>query len=87
MKTKQAIKQYAKKGDQASARLLARELVRSRKAVSRLHTSKAQLNSVSMQLGNQLGAAHAGPAQFVGHSRAHSGPRTVRPPPRSRAQP
>jgi division protein CdvB (Snf7/Vps24/ESCRT-III family) len=56
-KSKAEIKLLSKKGDQASARVLARELVRSRRAVDRIHTSKAQLNSVSMQLTNQLGAA------------------------------
>ena len=56
LKVKAEIKMLAKKGDNSTARILARELVRSRKAVDRLHTSKAQLNSVSMQLSNQLGA-------------------------------
>ena len=53
---KQSIKQAAKRGDTATAKLLAKEIVRSRKAVSRLHTSKAQMNSVVMQMQNQMGA-------------------------------
>ena len=56
---KQSIKQAAKRGDTATAKLLAKEIVRSRKAVSRLHTSKAQMNSVMMQMENQLGACAA----------------------------
>ena len=53
---KQSIKQAAKRGDMSTAKLLAKEIVRSRKAVSRLHTSKAQMNSVVMQMQNQMGA-------------------------------
>lgn len=37
-------------------RVLALELLRSRKAVTRLYTSKAQMNSVSMHLTENLGA-------------------------------
>jgi len=54
-KVKLSIKQAAKRGDRATAKMLAREIVSSRKAVSRLHTSKAQMNSVVMQMQNQLG--------------------------------
>jgi len=53
-KVKQSIKQAAKRGDTGSAKQLAKEVVRSRRAVSRLHTSKAQMNSVVMQMQNQL---------------------------------
>ncbi len=38
----------------STAKTLAKEIVRSRKAVNRLHTSKAQMNSVVMQMQNQL---------------------------------
>ena len=69
---KQSIKQAAKRGDTATAKLLAKEIVRSRKAVSRLHTSKAQMNSVVMQMQNQMGALPVPP-----HSRK---------PPRTRPQ-
>merc|ERR1711951_144805 len=45
-KTKQMLKQNAKKGDTAACKILAREIVNSKKAVSRMYQSKAQLNSV-----------------------------------------
>ncbi|KAM3581925.1 Vacuolar protein-sorting-associated protein 24 [Umbelopsis sp. WA50703] len=51
---KTSIKQVAKRGDTKSCKSLAKELVRSRKHKDRLYTSKAQLNSVSMQLNHQL---------------------------------
>merc|ERR1711920_391881 len=54
-KVKQSIKSAAKRGDMSTAKMLAKEIVGSRKAVSRLHTSKAQMNSVVMQMQNQLG--------------------------------
>ena len=53
---KLSIKQAAKRGDMSTAKLLAKEIVRSRKAVARLHTSKAQMKSVVMQMQNQMGA-------------------------------
>jgi len=53
-KTKREIKLLAKKGDLASAKILAKELLRSRKAKERLYKSKAELNSVSMQLTQNL---------------------------------
>jgi len=53
-KVKKSIKQAAKRGDTSSCKTLAKEVVRSRKAVTRLHTSKAQMNSVVMQMQNQL---------------------------------
>ena len=45
-KTKNMLKQNAKKGDKAACRILAKEIVNSKKAVSRMYQSKAQLNSV-----------------------------------------
>ena len=66
---KQSIKQAAKRGDTATAKLLAKEIVRSHKAVSRLHTSKAQMNSVVMQMQNQMGALPVPP-----HSRKPTTP-------------
>ena len=51
---KRSIKAAAKRGDLSNAKTLAREIVRSQKAVNRLHTSKAQMNSVMMQMENQL---------------------------------
>lgn len=52
---KKSIKDAAKRNDPSVAKMLAKEIVRSRKAVNRLHTSKAQMNSVVMQMENQLG--------------------------------
>ena len=48
-----------KRNDVRNARVLALELVRSRGAVARLYQSKAQLNSVSLQLNENLGAHRA----------------------------
>ena len=45
-KTKVMLKQNAKKGDKAACRILAKEIVNSKKAISRMYQSKAQLNSV-----------------------------------------
>jgi charged multivesicular body protein 3 len=53
-KTKQEIKKLAQRGDVKNAKILAREVVRSGKQKSRLQTSKANLNSIHMQLGHQL---------------------------------
>ena len=55
-KVKKSIKEAAKRNDTSTAKMLAKEIVRSRKAVNRMHTSKAQMNSVVMQMENQLGA-------------------------------
>merc|ERR1711967_113912 len=54
LKVKQSIKAAAKRGDTGSAKVLAKEYVRSQKAVAQLHTSKAQMNSVVMQMTNQM---------------------------------
>ena len=53
-KVKKSIKDAAKKGQMDVAKILAKEMVQSRKAVSKLYASKAQLNSVSMQMQQQL---------------------------------
>ncbi|EPY30658.1 charged multivesicular body protein 3 [Strigomonas culicis] len=53
-KVKVSMKQAAKKNDTFAVKMLAKELLRSRKAVNRMHTAKAQMNSVGMQLQNQL---------------------------------
>jgi len=53
-KLKRSIKELAKKGDRQSAKVLAKELIQSRKAKERIYSSKAQLNSVSMQLSQNL---------------------------------
>jgi hypothetical protein len=56
---RQTIKQLAKKGDNKSARILAREVVRSNKQKDRLSVSKARLGSIGTQLSQQLGTVYA----------------------------
>ena len=65
-KVKKSIKDAAKRGDSGTCKLLAKEVVRSRKAVNRMHTSKAQMNSVVMQMENNLGerACQSGPRRL-----------------------
>lgn len=55
MKVKRSIKDAAKKGDKDVCRILAKEMIHSRKAINKMYSSKAQLNSVEMQMKNQLG--------------------------------
>ncbi|KAK9734503.1 hypothetical protein RND81_04G144000 [Saponaria officinalis] len=57
-----AIREAAKRNDMGSAKSLAREIVRSRKTVNRLHENRAQLNSISMHLGESVAIART-----VGH--------------------
>ncbi|KAL6581340.1 hypothetical protein OROMI_007263 [Orobanche minor] len=61
-----AIKEAAKRNDMGSAKhgemSLAKEIVRSRKTVNRLYENKAQLNSISMHLGESVAVART-----VGH--------------------
>ncbi|OIV99311.1 hypothetical protein TanjilG_17121 [Lupinus angustifolius] len=49
-----AIREAAKRNDMGSAKSLAKELVRSRRTVNRLYENKAQLNSISMHLGESV---------------------------------
>ena len=51
---KRSLRESAKKGDKDVCRILAKELVQSRKAVSKLYASKAQMNSVTMSMQTQL---------------------------------
>ncbi|XP_015594853.1 charged multivesicular body protein 3 [Cephus cinctus] len=53
-KVKQSLKEAAKKGDKDVCKILAKEIIRARKACNKIHTSKAHLNSVSLQMKNQL---------------------------------
>ncbi|XP_060824338.1 charged multivesicular body protein 3 [Bombus pascuorum] len=53
-KVKRSLKEAAKKGDKDVCKILAKEIIRARKACNKLHTSKAQMNSVSLQMKNQL---------------------------------
>ena len=48
-------KKLQKEGHSSSIRILAREIVNTRKAIERMYTAKAQLNSVSMQLQTTAG--------------------------------
>ncbi|TYJ38456.1 hypothetical protein E1A91_A05G444300v1 [Gossypium mustelinum] len=57
-----AIREAAKRNDMGSAKALAKETVMSRKAVNRLYENKAQLNSISMHLGESVAIART-----VGH--------------------
>eukprot|EP00668_Euglena_longa_P032395 GGOE01041711.1.p1 GENE.GGOE01041711.1~~GGOE01041711.1.p1 ORF type:complete len:216 (+),score=91.41 GGOE01041711.1:102-749(+) len=49
-KVTKGLREAAKKNEEPVVRILAKELVRSRKAKNRLFTSKAQINSVRLQL-------------------------------------
>jgi charged multivesicular body protein 3 len=57
MKTKKLIKESAKRNDSKSCMLLAKEIVKARKQKDRIITSKAQLNSLGMQMQQQLSVA------------------------------
>jgi len=53
-KVANSMKQAAKKGDKDVCKVLAREVVNSRKAVNKMYASKAHINSIQMQMQNQL---------------------------------
>ncbi|KAJ0266609.1 Vacuolar protein sorting-associated protein 24 1 [Hirschfeldia incana] len=57
-----AIKEAAKRNDMVSAKALAKEIVSSRRTVNRLYENKAQMNSISMHLGESVAVART-----VGH--------------------
>lgn len=48
------MKEAAKKGDKDVCKILAKEIIRARKTCNKLYTSKAHMNSVSLQMKNQL---------------------------------
>ena len=52
----------AKKGDTDSAKVLAKEVVNSRKAVSKIYTAKANLGSIEMQMKQQVNTVNPNPA-------------------------
>lgn len=54
-KVRTQVRQLVNKGDSKNARILARELVASRKQKDRLSVSKARLGSINTQLAQQLG--------------------------------
>uniref|UniRef100_A0A7S0RQB4 Charged multivesicular body protein 3 n=1 Tax=Chlamydomonas leiostraca TaxID=1034604 RepID=A0A7S0RQB4_9CHLO len=53
-KVVKSIREAAKRGDQASVRVLAKQVVHTRKTVGQLYTNKAQLMSINNQLVEQL---------------------------------
>lgn len=53
-KIKRTLKEAAKKNDKEVCTILAKELIRSRKATNKIYTSKAHINSVQLQMKNQL---------------------------------
>ncbi|KAJ3022252.1 Charged multivesicular body protein 3 [Thoreauomyces humboldtii] len=54
MKVKRSLKLAAKRNDAVSCKILAKEIVHSRKARDRLSVSKAQLSSLTMNMQQQL---------------------------------
>ena len=54
-KIKRSLKDAAKKGHRDVCNTLAKEIVRSRKAVNKIHTAKAQIKSVEYGMQQQLG--------------------------------
>lgn len=54
-KVQKSLKDAAKKGQKDVCSILAKEIIRSRKAVNKIHSSKAQLNSIELGMKNQLG--------------------------------
>ncbi|MEE6511325.1 hypothetical protein FKM82_017800 [Ascaphus truei] len=53
-KVKRSIKETAKKGNREACMILAKEVIHSKKAVSKLYASKAHMNSMLMSMKNQL---------------------------------
>lgn len=78
-KARQSVKQLATKGDVKSARILAREVVRSNKQKDRLSVSKARLGSISNQLAQQLGRqpVHCMRLPLTGHFSYGEGYRVI----------
>ena len=71
LKAKQLLKQSAKRNDQTSCKLLAKEIVASRKATNRIYTSKAQLNSLIMCMQQQLGNLEFYRAYIVSYTQSY----------------
>ena len=53
-KAKRSLKDAAKKNDKDSCVVLAKEIVGARKTINKIQISKTQLNSIQMQMKNQL---------------------------------
>lgn len=64
-KVKQSLKAAAKKGDRDVCIILAKEIVRSKKAINRINTTKAQLNSVSLHMQQQAATLRVAGAMQV----------------------
>ncbi|KAL0276615.1 UNVERIFIED_CONTAM: hypothetical protein PYX00_004154 [Menopon gallinae] len=56
-KIKRSLKEAAKKGDKDVCVILAKEVIKARKAIAKIHTTKTHLNSVQLQMKNQLAQA------------------------------
>lgn len=54
IKVTRSLKEAAKKGDKDVCKILAKEIVNSRKAVNKIYSAKANLNSVQLQMKEQL---------------------------------
>lgn len=54
-KVKRSIKDAAKKGQKDVCVILAKEMIQSKRAVTKLYASKAHMNSVLLSMKNQLG--------------------------------
>lgn len=54
-KVKRSIKDAAKKGQKDVCVVLAKEMIQSKRAITKLYASKAQMNSVLLSMKNQLG--------------------------------
>ncbi|VEN40573.1 unnamed protein product [Callosobruchus maculatus] len=53
-KVKRTLKEAAKKNDKDTCLILAKEIINARKTVNKMYTSKAHINSVMLQMKNQL---------------------------------
>ncbi|XP_023017798.1 vacuolar protein sorting 24 [Leptinotarsa decemlineata] len=53
-KVKRSLKEAAQKNDRDTCLILAKEILRARKAINKIYTSKAHMNSVMLQMKNQL---------------------------------
>ncbi|KAG5889841.1 hypothetical protein JTB14_023166 [Gonioctena quinquepunctata] len=53
-KVKRSLKEAAQKSDRDTCLILAKEILRARKAINKIYTSKAHINSVMLQMKNQL---------------------------------
>jgi charged multivesicular body protein 3 len=55
IKVQKTLKDAAKKNDKVVCRMLAKEILRSRKAKNRMYTNKAHMSSMGMHLTQQAG--------------------------------